>query len=174
MIVMFVIILPSHQVLCVVACFAGSAALHALPVYMSTFHANETRMMGFFFLGMGGLVIFEQVFFAVIGWADKTGKKVSVKQKASSSSASSSSANNHSSFPQLQEKLNAVADRNNLSSLINSNNSNITITTTANNNNTTNNNNHAAVEDSPLIMTAAALAAAAAAALTTGLISHHT
>ena len=121
-------------------------------------------MMGFFFLGMGGLVLFEQVFFAVVGWADKTGKKVSVKK------AIMSSTNNQSSFTQLQEKLNSVAAGTNSYPLINNNNNNSS--------------NLAAVkkdvvEDVPLIMTAvtaASLAAAAAAARTTGinLSSHRT
>ena len=143
-----------HQVLCVVACFAGSAALHALPVYMSTFHAEETRMMGCFFLGMGGLVIFEQVFFALVGWADKTGKKISVKK-----SSVPYSTNHQSSFTQLQEKMNSSVGNHSV---------------VVNNNNSSSNNNNLAgvkkdtVEDSPLIMTASALAAAAAAALTTG------
>jgi hypothetical protein len=64
----------ASQIACVLACFAGSAALHALPVYMGTFDGPETVMMGFFFLGNGLLVLFEQVFAALVGWADKQGK----------------------------------------------------------------------------------------------------
>jgi len=81
----------ASQIACVLACFAGSAALHALPVYMGTFDGPETVMMGFFFLGNGLLVLFEQVFAALVGWADKQGKSRPRAEAAANAAAAPAS-----------------------------------------------------------------------------------
>jgi hypothetical protein len=51
--------------LCVVGCFAGSAALHSIPIYYSTYIVRDTATIGIFFLTQGVLVLLEQTFFSL-------------------------------------------------------------------------------------------------------------
>ena len=60
------------RAICVISCFIGSGLLHAIPIYFSDYNTKDTLMMGGFFVVQGILVLSEQIFFASMGWNDKS------------------------------------------------------------------------------------------------------
>ena len=55
--------------LCIIACFAGSATLHAFPQFLSTYDKSDSAMMGCFFLIQGAVVLIERSVLELIGWS---------------------------------------------------------------------------------------------------------
>ena len=55
------------RALCVICCFIGSSALHALPQFLSTRDLSDLAMMGGFFIIHGFIVLLEQSMLLVIG-----------------------------------------------------------------------------------------------------------
>jgi Membrane bound O-acyl transferase family len=50
------------RVWCIILCFAGSAMLHAMPQFLSTYSVSDCLMMASFFLGQGFLLLMELFF----------------------------------------------------------------------------------------------------------------
>lgn len=59
------------RLICIVACFAGSAALHAIPQFISTYNLGDALKMGSFFLIHGILILAERLIIHIIPGLDR-------------------------------------------------------------------------------------------------------
>ena len=55
------------RALCIICCFVGSSALHALPQFLSTRDLSDLAMMGSFFVIHGFIVLLEQTMLLTMG-----------------------------------------------------------------------------------------------------------
>lgn len=65
--------------LCMIICFAGSAALHAYPQYLSTYSTTDALMMGSFFVVQGCLILIEHALYRLIGMSKYFDEHIMIK-----------------------------------------------------------------------------------------------
>ena len=65
--------------LCMIICFAGSALLHAYPLYVSTYSFLDAFMMGGFFVCQGFLILIEHGLFSVMGLSKYFDEHIMIK-----------------------------------------------------------------------------------------------
>ena len=65
--------------LCMIICFAGSAALHAYPQYLSTYSVTDALMMGSFFVFQGFFILIEHALYRLIGMGKYFDEHIMIK-----------------------------------------------------------------------------------------------